>query len=1072
MKTTLRYAGIGLACLGALAASPVASAAVSKVICVPWQGDVTKYHTTIAGGGGMLKGVIKTTSTAAHYYRWVYGDGGQSAVLSLSGNTWYTVEDAHAYAGAVGTPFTAQLVVADNNALAGPTIDSYLVKIEDNTLDPRVNIAIDNGLWYSYKQGVRADGVTGSFLTYDGSPIVYWTSSGYRGSATASAVQAFEINGSKESGDFDQDPYSEYVAKGLKFLIMGYVNNTSTPNLRSVSIGVQHGDNPDANSNGIGIEVYGGQGRPIYEGGQIMDAIIASGTPGKLSGRDFVGNGHTATYADIIQDMTDMYAWGQTDGAVTCSATQTGTEDLSGNGVPLSITLEMLNTQCSSGGTFELFLNGISLGTVANDPANSCTCNPPLQTFAVNNAALLATAWNASAVKIVRVNYTGGGNNSNVRARLDWGGGNVKTVCVRSLAANCFTAYLCDGYNGSGFDSSVNLGSVPVFTTVCAAGGSWQYSWNSGDDNSASQWAAIGMIPAQAPPWNAVVPQWVKNYDNQWLTVSHESLNGGLWGKFGYTSAGGNVDPYVNRSATTPSGMVQLSFVDATTADPRWVRSERWMAENWNTGEQCFSLGAKRNLYAMYAMAKAMRLAKPAPVVNFAFNHFDWYRGSSSVEGVAKALSDNMIANGYYTQTYWEGNPLTTAWAVIMLTPTLFASAPIACYTAHPNPSFSDQPISFDPSCSGHSDPAKTIANLVKYEWDWDNNGTFDQSTTTPTVVSHSFHCASVPCAFPVVLKVTDDAGLTATFSLNINITDPPHPPVSKPGGPYLVSLCNGDTLTLDGSASYDPDQGLHQSGCSTCPNDTVTAWNWDLDGAPFTYTSASGKIFNLGSGFTTVFPSAGSYDIGLKVTDNTLLSYPASGQQNLTDQAFGKVLVYKAGFCELAGTPGCREVVLNWANFGAQAYHIYQSYTGPNSGFAEVANTSGTTATVGANQDQDAWYRVVAEKNGEQYLTLSLKLKPVAAACRCIDDLAARPKAGKVQLTWTQAGDHHYNVYRGTIVGGPYVKIASTTSTYSTYLDSAVVNGTTYYYVVRAANAADQERCQSNEANARPTTR
>jgi hypothetical protein len=89
-----------------------------------------------------------------------------------------------------------------------------------------------------------------------------------------------------------------------------------------------------------------------------------------------------------------------------------------------------------------------------------------------------------------------------------------------------------------------------------------------------------------------------------------------------------------------------------------------------------------------------------------------------------------------------------------------------------------------------------------------------------------------------------------------------------------------------------------------------------------------------------------------------------------------------------------------------------------------------------------------------------------------CVDDLAARAKPRKIQLTWTHTGAHHYNIYRGTIHGGPYLKIASTTSTYSTYLDTTVVNGTTYYYVLREANSLDQESCQSNEANARATTR
>ena len=89
-----------------------------------------------------------------------------------------------------------------------------------------------------------------------------------------------------------------------------------------------------------------------------------------------------------------------------------------------------------------------------------------------------------------------------------------------------------------------------------------------------------------------------------------------------------------------------------------------------------------------------------------------------------------------------------------------------------------------------------------------------------------------------------------------------------------------------------------------------------------------------------------------------------------------------------------------------------------------------------------------------------------------CIGDLATRAKRGKVQLTWTHTGAAQYHVYRSTTMGGPYMFIAATTSTFSTYLDMEVANGTTYYYVVREATLNGDELCQSNEASATPRTR
>ena len=47
--------------------------------------------------------------------------------------------------------------------------------------------------------------------------------------------------------------------------------------------------------------------------------------------------------------------------------------------------------------------------------------------------------------------------------------------------------------------------------------------------------------------------------------------------------------------------------------------------------------------------------------------------------------------------------------------------------------------------------------------------------------------------------------------------------------------------------------------------------------------------------------------------------------------------------------------------------------------------------------------------------------LSSTAPGCACVSNLPARAKPGKVQLTWSHSGAHHYNVYRGTVSGGPY---------------------------------------------------
>jgi len=80
-----------------------------------------------------------------------------------------------------------------------------------------------------------------------------------------------------------------------------------------------------------------------------------------------------------------------------------------------------------------------------------------------------------------------------------------------------------------------------------------------------------------------------------------------------------------------------------------------------------------------------------------------------------------------------------------------------------------------------------------------------------------------------------------------IEITPANQPPIADIGGPYLVD--EGDTVTLDGSGSSDPD-------------DNIVSYEWDLDNDG-EYDDAVGETT------TRVFNDNGIYTVGLKVTDS-----------------------------------------------------------------------------------------------------------------------------------------------------------------------------------------------------------
>jgi Cep192 domain 4/Abnormal spindle-like microcephaly-assoc'd, ASPM-SPD-2-Hydin/HYDIN/CFA65/VesB-like, Ig-like domain len=77
---------------------------------------------------------------------------------------------------------------------------------------------------------------------------------------------------------------------------------------------------------------------------------------------------------------------------------------------------------------------------------------------------------------------------------------------------------------------------------------------------------------------------------------------------------------------------------------------------------------------------------------------------------------------------------------------------------------------------------------------------------------------------------------------------------------------------------------------------------------------------------------------------------------------------------------------------------------------------------------------------------------------------------APSVSLSWAPSSSSDvigYNVYRGTISGGPYTKLTASPINSLLDSDSNVSSGQTYYYVVTAVDSSNDESADSNQATA-----
>jgi hypothetical protein len=238
-------------------------------------------------------------------------------------------------------------------------------------------------------------------------------------------------------------------------------------------------------------------------------------------------------------------------------------------------------------------------------------------------------------------------------------------------------------------------------------GGAWAYQCNVNggggyNDNSVSQWAAIGEIGANRG-FGISTPAIITDANVFWDTGDQCGTTGG----FGYNGACS--EPW-GPWAVTPSGMVQLAMDKIGRGDSRWNMAETYYRNNFCNATALGAFSAPRQYtYGMFSFTKSMLLHNPGGVLTpITFladqpgntNPIDWYNsigpesgGPDACDGVAQTLVKRQGTNGTAGGTvgspnptspqsgFWEGHlyygpqdPFETGWSIIMLRKTVFVS--------------------------------------------------------------------------------------------------------------------------------------------------------------------------------------------------------------------------------------------------------------------------------------------------------------------------------------------------------------------------------------------------------------
>ena len=252
----------------------------------------------------------------------------------------------------------------------------------------------------------------------------------------------------------------------------------------------------------------------------------------------------------------------------------------------------------------------------------------------------------------------------------------------------------------------------------------------------------------------------------------------------------------------------------------------------------------------------------------------------------------------------------------------------------------------------------------------------------------------------------------------------------------------------------------LSASGASvTVSSGNSSSSQFALNGASFPLTIAAGQSMSFNVAFTP--QNSGTASGSLTFVSN------ASNSQSMALSCTGTGTT-AAGQLSVAPAP------LNFGNVAVGStgtQPITMSASGASVTVSSAGSSSSQFALDGASfpltiaAGQSMSFNVAFTPQNSGTASGSLTFLSNASNSQAVESLSGTGTVPSysVNLFWNSSSDvTGYNVYRSTSTNGTYSKINSTLNGTTSYTDSAVASGQTYYYEATAVNSSGQESARS----------
>jgi hypothetical protein len=370
------------------------------------------------------------------------------------------------------------------------------------------------------------------------------------------------------------------------------------------------------------------------------------------------------------------------------------------------------------------------------------------------------------------------------------------------------------------------------------------------------------------------------------------------------------------------------------------------------------------------------------------------------------------------------------------------ATSNAATLTVDVPPSITTQPASRTVNAGQTAAFSVTATGTGTLAYQWKKNGAAISGATSASYTTPATAASDNGASFTVT--ITGTAGNVTSNAATLTVSIPNTPP-SISTQPASKSVIAGQTATFSVSATgtapmtYQWNKGAAAISGATSASYTTPGTTTADNGAQFTVTvtNGAGKITSNAATLTVTAATAtlnasqttlnfSSVNIG----SNSILpvTFTNGGNSNVT---VSNVTISGAGF-SASGIPSGQIVAPG--KTATLNVTFAPSGTGPIPGSVSVASNA---------------------TNSPASITLS--------------GTGVQPVSHSVTLTWTASAStvSGYNVYRSTVSGGPYTKLNSTPVAGTTYTDSTVQAGLTYFYVVTSVDSSGVESANSAEVSA-----